>query len=456
MTSISRIPSGSSSDEIDLIALFQAIWQQKKMIIATTIISGMIALGYAYYATPEYQVTSVLRPAAINELDALNRSGVYTLPPSEALMKVGASLESYDSRLGFFRDNQELFRQFKRPGRTLEQSFEEFNRDSLKLVLPDPKKADALSAFIGLELNYPKGVDGVQILNGFVDYAINAEREQIAADLKVIVNNRLTELKGKIDAARSSYENDKAARIATLQEADNLKRAQLQDELRALRQQLKVARSDRMAQLSEAIGIAKTLGIQKPTTPSALGDSVRSGDTSVMRTEINNQQIPLYFMGVEALEAERAALQQRKTDDFTEGRIAQIARELQLLQSNREVEVLKQRQNEDVFLSGVEPLRAEVVRLGNLNNLDFTNLKLVSIDRKALEPMAPVKPKKSLIVVMGLLLGGMFGVFIALMRYWVKSHRLQQQRLSPVLSATLSGAQGVVSGNGKVLQSDRR
>ena len=80
MTSISRIPSGSSSDEIDLIALFQAIWQQKKMIIATTIISGMIALGYAYYATPEYQVTSVLRPAAINELDALNRSGVYTLP----------------------------------------------------------------------------------------------------------------------------------------------------------------------------------------------------------------------------------------------------------------------------------------------------------------------------------------------------------------------------------------
>lgn len=140
MTSISRIPGGSSSDEIDLFALFQAIWQQKKIIIAATVVSGLVALGYVYAVTPEYQVTSVLRPAAINELDALNRSGVYTLPPSEALLKVGASLESYDSRLGFFRDNQELFTQFKRPGRTLEQSFEEFNRDSLKLVLPDPKK----------------------------------------------------------------------------------------------------------------------------------------------------------------------------------------------------------------------------------------------------------------------------------------------------------------------------
>jgi len=452
VTSISRIPGGSSSDEIDLFALFQAIWQQKKIIIAATVVSGLVALGYVYAVTPEYQVTSVLRPAAINELDALNRSGVYTLPPSEALLKVGASLESYDSRLGFFRDNQELFTQFKRPGRTLEQSFEEFNRDSLKLVLPNPKKADSLSAFIALELNYPKGVDGVQILNGFVDYAVKAEREQIASDLKVIVNNRLTELKGKIDAARSSYEMGKEARIAKLQEADNLKRAQLQDELKALRQQLKVVRTDRMAQLTEAIGIAKSLGIQKPTTPSALGDSARMGDSSVMRTEINNQQIPLYFMGVEALEAERSALQQRKTDDFTEGRIAQIARELQLLQSNREVEVLKQRQNEDVFLSGVEPLRAEVVRLGNLSNLDISNLKLVSVDRKALEPMRPVKPQKALILALGVLLGAILGVLIVLIRHLLGTRRAQLSGVgSPVMTAKLSSEKG----SGKVLQNDR-
>ena len=457
MTSISRIPRGSSVDEVDLFALFQAIWKQKAIVIATTVVSGLIALGYAYAVTPEYQVTSVLRPAAINELDALNRSGVYTLPPNEALLKVGASLESYDSRLGLFRDNQELFSEFKRPGRTLEQSFEEFNRDSLRLMQPDPKKSDSLTSFISLELNYPKGVDGVKILNGFVDYAIKAEREQIAADLAVIVNNRLTELKGKINAARSSYENDKEARIATLEEADTLKRVRLEDELKALRQQLKMRRTDRMAQLTEAIGIAKSLGIQKPTTPSALGDSARTGDSSVMRTEINNQQIPLYFMGVEALEAERTALQQRKTDDFTESRVAQIAKELQLLKSNREVEVLKQRQNEDVFLKGVEPLRAEVVRLGNLSNLDITALKLVSVDRKALAPTSPIKPRKALILLLGLVLGGMLGVLIALVRYFMLSRDTHlHSSASPVLSATLgSSSPSGAPSSGNVLQNDR-
>lgn len=423
MSSNSRIPVGTSSNEVDLFTLLQTFWQQKKIIAATSVVCGLIALGYAYFVTPEYQVSSVLRPAAINELDALNRSGVYTLPPSEALLKVGSSLESYEARLSFFEANEPLFSQFKRPGRTLEQSFEEFNRDFLKLLLPDPKKADSLSATIGLVLYYPEGVDGVQILNGFVDRAITFAREQIAADLKVIVNNRLTELKGKIDAARSNYETEKQARMATLLENDNLKRAQLQDELKALRQQLKVERTDRMAQLSEAIGIAKSLGIQKPTTPSAMGDSARVGDASLMRTEINNQQIPLYFLGVEALEAERTALQQRKNDDFTEKRIAQIASELQLLQTNREVEVLNQRQNEDLFLKGVEPLRAEVVRLGGLSSMDFSNLKLVSVDRKAMTPTSPIKPKKTLIVLLGFMLGALLGILIVIARHFVIQRR---------------------------------
>lgn len=449
MSSNSPISVGPLSNEADLFSLFQAVWLQKKIVITSTVLCALIAWSYAYLATPEYQVSSILRPAAINELDALNRSGVYTLPPSEALLKVGSSLESYDTRLGFFRNNQALFSQFKNPDRSLEQSFEDFNRSSLKLILPDPKKAALMSAYIGLELNYPQGVDGVKILNGLVDYAIAAEREQIAADLKVIVNNRLTELKGKLDAARASYETDKEGRIATLLEADNLKRAQLQDELKALRQQLKTGRMDRMSQLDEAIGIARQLGIKKPTTPSALGDPVRSGETSVMRTEINNQQIPLYFMGVEALEAERAALQHRKTDDFTAERIAQIARELQLLQSNREVEVLKQRQNEDLFLGGVEPLRAEIVRLGGVANLDISNLKLVSVDREALEPLGPIKPRKALIVAFGVVLGGMLGIFIVLIRYFVDTRR--SQTTYPVTTGILAGSMG----SGRALQKQR-
>ncbi len=407
---------------MDLFELFNAIWRQKKLIVGCTVLAGILGAGYAVLAPKTFEVSSVLRPAAINELDALNRSEVYKLPPADALLKVGAQLDSYEARLGFFKDHEELFKAFKKPGQTLEQSFEDFNRNSVNLILPDPKKADSLSNYIRLELQYPTDVDGVKILNGFVDYAIAAERQQVGADLKVIVNNRLNELKGKIDAARANYDTDKESKIAKLLEADRLKRAQLEDELSALRLQMKMERTNRLAELAEAIGIAQSMGITTPTTPSSMADATRTGSSQVMRTEVNNQKIPLYFMGTEALEAERASLQKRTSDDFTNPRIAEIGKELRLLDANREVEVLRKRGNEDIFLQDVEPLRAEIARLRGLN-IDMSNLKLVTIDRRAQEPLSPVKPKKALVIALSLVGGLLLGLMIALVRHLVLTRR---------------------------------
>lgn len=410
------------SDEIDLFELFHAIWKRKKWLIGCTVFAGLLGVGYAYLAPQVYQVSSVLRPAAINELDALNRSEVYKLPPVDALAKVGARLESYEARLGFFKANPALFEAFQRSGQSLEQSFEAFNNNAINLTLPDPKKVDALNGAIRLEMQYPKGIDGVAILNGFVDYAIKLEREQVSADLKVIVNNRLNEIKGKIDAARANYETDKQSKIARLLEADKLKRAQLEDELSAVRLQMKVERSNRLVELAEAISIAKSIGIKSPTTPSAMGAAASRGSSQMMRTEVNNQKIPLYFMGTDVLEAERTALEQRTNDDFTNGRVAEIGKELRLLDVNREVEVLKSRSNEDIFLRDVEPLWAEEARLRGLN-IDMSGLKLVTVDRLAQTPLSPIKPRKAIIIGLSLVAGLMLGALIALIGHFVQARR---------------------------------
>lgn len=416
------------TDEIDLFALIHSFWQQKKMIAGITAAAGLIALGYVLVTPPVYQASSVLRPAATNELDALNRSEVYKLPPKEALLKVGSALESYQTRLNYYRDHPQLFSALERKGLSPEQSFELFNRDAINLVQPDPKKTDTLSPFIRLELTYPEKVNGVEILNGFVDYAINTQRDQISADLKVIVNNRLRELEEKIDAARSGYKADKEGKIATLVEADTLQRAKLKDELDALRLQLKIERDARIDKLNEAIAIAKSLGISRPTTPSAMADAAQGSSSRLMRTEITSQEIPLYFMGTQALEAERAALLKRTSDDFTDDRISQIRKELQMLEVNRQVEMLGKRSNEDLFLKNIEPLRAEVVRLSNLNT-DMSHLGLVSIDRKAQTPVDPIKPKKGLIVGLGLLVGLLVGLSVATVRYFIRRRQLSEPKI---------------------------
>ena len=96
---------------------------------------------------------------------------------------------------------------------------------------------------------------------------------------------------------------------------------------------------------------------------------------------------------------------------------------MQLLEVNRQVEMLGKRSNEDVFLKDIEPLRAEAYRLGNLRT-DMSNLGLVSVDRKAQAPLDPIKPKKGLIVALGVIMGLMLGLMIATVRCFM-NHRRQ-------------------------------
>lgn len=410
-----QIPPPATHDEIDLVDLLHAIWKQKIVVAVTALLVMLAATAYAFLATPVYQVQSLLRPANLKDLDAVRIPDLYTLTPEDALKRLGVTLNSYEMRLRFFRDNPHLLEAIREPHLTLEQTFERFNADGFRVLRPDTRQGSGLSDFIGLQLTYPEGIDGVQVVNGFVRYAIELQKQAIAEDVTILIQNRLNELQRKIGAARAAYEASKNAEIARLREEDNLKRAQLEDELAGLRKQLSIQRQNRIEELNEAIKIAKALGITKPTTPSAIGGAARAEQGNIILTEITSQEIPLYFLGTEALEAERAALLQRTSDDFVEPRIAEIQKELQLLEHNRQIEILLQRDEEDLFLTEIAAFREEEARLKALT-LDLSGVNLVKIDQEAVAPLRPIKPRKALAIALGLVLGAMLGVFAALIR----------------------------------------
>lgn len=439
MTSIVPAPHAISQDEIDLLAMLRSIWRQKLLIGVVAICCMMVAGIYAFSVTPEYEVSTTLRPAALNDLDELNRTQVYSLPPSEALKRVGSALDSYDTRLGYFRSNSSLQAAFMKDGRTLEQAFEEFNFKALRLIQPDPKKTNLLKAYIGLEMRYPEGLDGKSILNGLVQYAIVSEQQQISRDLKVIIQNRIKEVDTKLDAARVDYSAEKDGRIAELLEADTIKRARLSDELRALRLQLKLRRDNRIAQLNEAISIARSLGLKRPSTPSSLGQADTESTGNVIRTEVINQQIPLYFMGTDVLEAEQRVLRNRTSDDFADPRVAELRKELLLLENNRNVQALRGRQNDELFFKGIEALRAERSRLSAIST-DMSTLQLVSVDRLAVDPLNAVWPKKGMFLVLGLVLGCCLGVVVALLRHVAQAHIHQMARIEVAPLPRIVGA----------------
>ncbi|MDR9498896.1 MAG: Wzz/FepE/Etk N-terminal domain-containing protein [Hydrogenovibrio sp.] len=89
---------------------------------------------------------------------------------------------------------------------------------------------------------------------------------------------------------------------------------------------------------------------------------------------------------------------------------------------NAEIEALKSRKDDAAFIDEVQELKAEKAYLSSIKiNKDMINP--VRIDQFAYPPESPEKPKKKLIVAVAIVLGGMLGIFIALIRGAVQKRR---------------------------------
>ena len=143
--------------------------------------------------------------------------------------------------------------------------------------------------------------------------------------------------------------------------------------------------------------------------------------------------MPLYFLGTEALKAERNTLLARESDDFTSTRITEIEQELRLLENNRKIELLKLREKPDLFLDEITTIKQKIAEL-NIAQLKIENqvlphlatLDIVEVDEKAIAPLSPLKPNKKLITIIGFLLGGMLGIIIVLLQEAIGNYRARK------------------------------
>lgn len=70
----------------------------------------------------------------------------------------------------------------------------------------------------------------------------------------------------------------------------------------------------------------------------------------------------------------------------------------------------------------------------------MSRLKLVSIDQQALEPLSPIEPRKSFILIAGLVIGLMLAVLVALIRYFITMCGHPSSSDLPVAEAVLENS----------------
>lgn len=163
----------------------------------------------------------------------------------------------------------------------------------------------------------------------------------------------------------------------------NLKALGIERTIDSLRVTALKQRQDRIARLQEALKVAMAVGKKAPevTAGRTSSDGELTGfvDGSLM-----------YMRGANAIRAELDILQARKSDD--------------------------------PFIAELRGLQASLAFLKAIDSKP-DNVAVVTVDSMDEVPETPIKPKKALIIALGVVLGGMLGVFIALVRSMLRKRR---------------------------------
>ncbi|MFO3722731.1 LPS O-antigen chain length determinant protein WzzB [Pseudomonas sp. HLMP] len=337
----------SNGDEIDLFELIEGLWKQKVLIIVATVVITAIAVAYALLAKPVYEAKVFVQPPSQNDIAPLNygRGGNTEL----SMLTVKDVYEIYLRNLQSESLRREFFRTVYLP--SLSEDERKGSQDELYgrflnvLSLGVAAKETPDRFFVKANVSDPQ--QAAEWVVRYLEMAGHRGQKEIVGDVKADATIKANNLEQQINAA-----------------------------LESARKQ----REDQIVQLTEALRVAKSIGLEKPPIISnTLSSEVSAGmDGSLM-----------YMRGTKALEAE--------------------------------INNLRMRTSDAAFVKNLRQWQEALAFYRNLQ-IDPNVIQVYRQDGAIESPDKPVKPKKSIIIIIGVFVGISVGIAFALIWFlWSRS-----------------------------------
>ncbi|MCO7634498.1 Wzz/FepE/Etk N-terminal domain-containing protein [Pseudomonas guariconensis] len=332
----------SADGEIDLFELIEEIWRQKVLIIVTTAIVTVIAIAYALLAKPVYEAKAFVQPPTQNDIAQLNfgrggTSGLNILTVKDVYDIYLRNLQSESLRREFFRSI--YLPSLTEKERTGSQD-ELYSRFQEVLALGVAAKETPNRFFVKVNVSDPRRA--AEWVVRYLEMAGERGRTEVIRDVKADATVKADNLEQQITAA-----------------------------LESARKQ----REDQIIQLTEALRVAKAIGLESPPIISnTLSSEVSAGmDGSLM-----------YMRGSKALEAEIDNLRKRTSDGPF-------------------IKDLRQQQEALAFYRSLQ--------------IEKGVIQVYRQDGAIESPDRPVKPKRLIIITIGIVMGFGLGLLFAILQY---------------------------------------
>lgn len=342
---------------IDLAEIPCALWTAKWLILGITALVTCMAIAYALTTSPIYEATTRTLPSTASGLVSYNAASQLTGPAISGMLgsESAQGIETISPE-----DAYAAFIVQLRSTAIKEKFFQDYYLPAMS----KEHKASRQSLWSRLEkslrITLPTQTDSSATVTiegtdprRVADWANRYAGLAMDATKTILLDN----LKGEIDVRKNGVENQ----IATL------------------RVVAKESRASSIVRLQNALHVAESIGLESPREGMSLisiGNGKGNSDTF-----LNSDLI--YLRGAKALRSE--------------------------------IEQIRKRQSDDAYIDELPDLVKKLVLLDGIS-LDQQHLSVARIDAAAQAPEDPIRPKKSLIVGLGLVAGLMLGMMLALAR----------------------------------------
>lgn len=347
-------------DEIDLRDLFVALWKGKLIIILTTVVFAAIAVTYALTAQEWWSSRAKVVEPQINDFSVYREQVKSFQPIFDTYQDDGTVLVSEE--LDHLVEPEKIFAQFIRAFNATSNKKQFFDNNETFLAFKKELRKGADSEDEAAEQRrlysewYQK-ISAVPAEKNRTDVYNISLQATTQMDSYVLLNDYISVIEKKVH--RDAIDNLKAALKA--------KRIQLKQQKTILETQARQRLAVELQRAKYAFDIASAASVNTPVQN--LGD----------------KELFAINLGAKAIQAKIAALESVKKLDVIEPRLLQIEAKLDLM---RTIELDE--------------------------SIEFKSYRFIE---EVEQPINRDEPKRSLIVVLGALFGGMLGVGIVLVRF---------------------------------------
>jgi LPS O-antigen subunit length determinant protein (WzzB/FepE family) len=409
----------SREDEIDLGELLVKLMKQTKLMLAIVIVGTLLSVVVALFLPNIYQQEVILSVPKSSNIVELNLNSSLEHTPISIFKEYYEYLRSPKELNSFINNNGYLNKLYpddiKDPNALIEEFEEKF---TIFVLEPAPK-------IKGGQVKFPERVsikaEGeqesviVEILNNYILYIEEKLIQDLVKEQRIQINSELKSLDKDIAYSRSSTKLDRLNEIVRLENKNREKIADLNSQIDSLVLKVDLDKKSQLLALKEAHATAKNLNIDKPTTLKKLSSD--GGDKSDT-TEINlgdEKDLPLYLMGTNFIQIKISELEKRAPADdlaFNE-EYSQLKKSINLLENDAALKELKERKNDDPYIEILPELLQKKDRLEELS-LNFDNTKVTRVEKYAKVTGKKIKPKRSLIVVLGGVISCIVALFVGI------------------------------------------